>query len=424
MLRPKVSVSTATLPSNAMPAGRSPLCRWMEGFAIALPSQPFLPRRALVARQILMMRAQWAARRRVGGLHLQHKRKPDKISGGPDVAPLRHVPAARAMVWPPVRCGVENRTKRWTGLWWANPLSAETHYLPRLVRRCGGQRSRSGRRSEDARLDCMARTDELSRPAGQPGGRTGGAEATEPFLEQLRRAELRLVADILQRHGCAPGCSILEIGGGTGWQARDLERAGYKVRSVDVEAKPGVFPVELYDGHRLPCEDASCDVIFSSNVLEHVAHIDAFQAEMRRVLKPGGIAVHLMPTPVVAAGDVARALPLARPHRFVGPGRQGRGSRRRRSPTGSGAARGVVALAARHVLAAARRIGNGARRAVAILAVLLERALSPARMARSGGSLQRAVLHRLHSVRQRARVRCETAACPRARGIMPRLCAE
>ncbi len=138
---------------------------------------------------------------------------------------------------------------------------------------------------------------ELVTPAKPRSGETVGAAAPEPFLARLRRAELGRVTDVLQRHGSAPGCTVLEIGGGTGWQARDLAEAGYKVRSVDVETKPGVFPVELYDGHRLPCEDASCDVVFSSNVLEHVAHIEAFQAEMARVLKPGGIAVHLMPTP-------------------------------------------------------------------------------------------------------------------------------
>jgi SAM-dependent methyltransferase len=124
-----------------------------------------------------------------------------------------------------------------------------------------------------------------------------GVEKDEPFVAELRRAELRGVVDVLQRYGYVQGCSVLEIGGGTGWQARDLVEAGYNVRAVDVEAKPAVFPVEIYDGHRLPCADRSCDVVFSSNVLEHVPHIDAFQAEIRRVLKPGGIVVHLMPTP-------------------------------------------------------------------------------------------------------------------------------
>ena len=39
------------------------------------------------------------------------------------------------------------------------------------------------------------------------------------------------------------------------------------------------------------------DVVFSSNVLEHVAAIDAFLDETARVLKPEGRAIHILPTP-------------------------------------------------------------------------------------------------------------------------------
>jgi SAM-dependent methyltransferase len=128
-------------------------------------------------------------------------------------------------------------------------------------------------------------------------GASEAEQEAEPFLAQLRRAELAQVFAVLRQQGFTGGRSVLEIGGGTGWQARDLQSAGYKVRSVDVESNASVFPVEIYDGRRLPCADRSCDVVFSSNVLEHVPHIDAFQAELHRVLKPGGIAIHLMPTP-------------------------------------------------------------------------------------------------------------------------------
>lgn len=143
----------------------------------------------------------------------------------------------------------------------------------------------------------MALTEELLR-AGELSEAVAGEARAEPFLAQLRRRELRQVLDVLQRHGYERGSKVLEIGGGTGWQARDLAEAGYDVQSVDVEARPGVFPVAPYDGHRLPCADASCDVIFSSNALEHIPHIEAFQAELRRVLKRSGICVHLMPTPI------------------------------------------------------------------------------------------------------------------------------
>src|SRR5262249_28782812 len=38
------------------------------------------------------------------------------------------------------------------------------------------------------------------------------------------------------------------------------------------------------------------DVVFSSNVLEHIAHVERFQREMQRVLRPGGRAIHIVPS--------------------------------------------------------------------------------------------------------------------------------
>jgi SAM-dependent methyltransferase len=136
----------------------------------------------------------------------------------------------------------------------------------------------------------------MSNNAGERGG--PAEQSGDVFLECIRRAELGEVRAVLARYGFGAGSRLLEVGGGNGWQARDLAQAGYQVHSVDVEPRPTtVFPVEIYDGRRLPCADASCDVVFSSNVLEHVPHIEEFQHELHRVLRPGGIAVHLMPTP-------------------------------------------------------------------------------------------------------------------------------
>lgn len=118
-------------------------------------------------------------------------------------------------------------------------------------------------------------------------------------LEALRLAEL---ADVHRevRAAAPPGARLLEIGAGTGWQARRLAALGYTVAAVDVRgssyAADRVWPVIPYDGRRLPFADASFDAIFSSNVLEHVAGLPALQAEMRRVLRPRGVAIHLVPS--------------------------------------------------------------------------------------------------------------------------------
>lgn len=119
------------------------------------------------------------------------------------------------------------------------------------------------------------------------------------FVEVLRRAEIELVLDEV-RSRKPLGASIIEIGGGAGWQAQRLVEAGFSVRSFDVPSSEFkndlVFPVEEYDGRRIPVPDASFDLAFSSNALEHIAELEAFQDELRRVLKPDGVAIHIVPS--------------------------------------------------------------------------------------------------------------------------------
>lgn len=114
-------------------------------------------------------------------------------------------------------------------------------------------------------------------------------------LRRIREHELELLMPYF-----SPGQRVLEIGAGAGWQARALAERGLDVVAIDLEG--GVYdgvrvhPVQGYDGRRIPLPDASVDVVFSSNVLEHVPHVAEFQDEIARVLRPGGYAVHVMPT--------------------------------------------------------------------------------------------------------------------------------
>lgn len=115
------------------------------------------------------------------------------------------------------------------------------------------------------------------------------------YLNLLRRAEMEEILPLLPR-----GSTILEFGSGTGAQARFLAERGFDVVAIDLAssnyAAERIFPVRDYDGRHLPLEDGSVDVIFSSNVLEHVENFEEIAAEFRRVLKPGGFAVHVLPT--------------------------------------------------------------------------------------------------------------------------------
>lgn len=80
-----------------------------------------------------------------------------------------------------------------------------------------------------------------------------------------------------------------------------LARKGYQVTAIDVPESNYTaireWNVFHYDGVHIPAPDRYFDIIFSSNVLEHVTDLTGLQREMFRVLKPGGIAVHIMPTP-------------------------------------------------------------------------------------------------------------------------------
>jgi SAM-dependent methyltransferase len=113
-------------------------------------------------------------------------------------------------------------------------------------------------------------------------------------VERYREAEAQLV-----QHLFMPGCRLLEIGAGSGYQASLLERRGCAVTALDVAPRPAderFFPVQVFDGVHLPFEDATFDVVFSSNVLEHVEKRSALLREIERVLVRGGLAVHIVPS--------------------------------------------------------------------------------------------------------------------------------
>jgi SAM-dependent methyltransferase len=114
-------------------------------------------------------------------------------------------------------------------------------------------------------------------------------------LKALREYELEKVSSYLPTSG-----RILEIGAGAGWQAKRLSELGYNVTALDLNANQlrsnAVFPVQDYDGHQIPFPDKYFDVVFSSNVLEHVVELDALEKEICRVVTQEGIMVHVLPT--------------------------------------------------------------------------------------------------------------------------------
>ncbi|SCA56258.1 Methylase involved in ubiquinone/menaquinone biosynthesis [Candidatus Terasakiella magnetica] len=115
------------------------------------------------------------------------------------------------------------------------------------------------------------------------------------FLHMIRSHEVEKIIQLLPQEA-----KVLEIGGGSGHQAKLLKDRGFDITSIDVAdsiyADEQVFPVQTYDGKKLPFADQSFDVVLSSNVLEHIHDLDPLMEEFSRVVKPSGFNLHVMPT--------------------------------------------------------------------------------------------------------------------------------
>jgi len=117
-------------------------------------------------------------------------------------------------------------------------------------------------------------------------------------LHSIRLHEVKRALSILGPYKNSG--TLIEIGAGTGFQSRMFSEHGYAVEAVDLKestySADMVYPVKTYNGVNLPFEDESFDILFSSNVLEHILELDSFQEEMGRVLKEDGLAIHILPT--------------------------------------------------------------------------------------------------------------------------------
>jgi SAM-dependent methyltransferase len=118
-------------------------------------------------------------------------------------------------------------------------------------------------------------------------------EQTQP--EVFYTALAQDAANQLARHIELAGRTVVDVGGGAGhftaaFRARGANCYLFEPDSTELlsagEAPTGAV---LADGYWLPVADASADVCFSSNVLEHVADPGGLIDELIRATKPGGL---------------------------------------------------------------------------------------------------------------------------------------
>ena len=93
---------------------------------------------------------------------------------------------------------------------------------------------------------------------------------------------------------------VLDLGAGTGYFSELLHDQGYQVLGLDLSKSMLNFAKTSRDNnitwlnadvHQLPLKDNSVDIIFSNLMIQWCNPLSAALAEIKRVLKPGGIVV-------------------------------------------------------------------------------------------------------------------------------------
>ena len=125
------------------------------------------------------------------------------------------------------------------------------------------------------------------------GERFTSAESGQIEIEHLHRY-------FLARYFCR-GKDVLDVASGEGYGAALLSQVASSVIGVDVADEAVEHATRSYireglsfrtgDGRELPVADASVDVVVSFETIEHLYDHQRFLAEIRRVLRPGGLLI-------------------------------------------------------------------------------------------------------------------------------------
>lgn len=132
------------------------------------------------------------------------------------------------------------------------------------------------------------------------------ARRLKPYVPQARidlhREYPRVVAQHL--NALPPGATVVDVGGGRrcAFARYRNPASGVRIVAVDVSADELAFNVDVDDKvvadvtARLPFADNEVDLVVSRSVIEHLRRPEAFFDEAARVLKSGGLTIHVVPS--------------------------------------------------------------------------------------------------------------------------------
>ncbi len=120
-----------------------------------------------------------------------------------------------------------------------------------------------------------------------------GGLPTDNWHHFLRLRDLHQIFSEVPLDGIS---RVLELGAGDGAQTLALRKKFCEVVSIDISPSAKSDGIIIADAVDLPFVDGYFDLVFSSNVLEHIESVEESLVEMKRVLKSDGIMIHTMPT--------------------------------------------------------------------------------------------------------------------------------
>jgi SAM-dependent methyltransferase len=99
-------------------------------------------------------------------------------------------------------------------------------------------------------------------------------------------------------HTLKPGACVLDFGCGAGNMVEEYASAGYDAFGCDIRLRTNSDRVRLIDKDTpvLPFADNTFDFVYSDQVLEHAQDHAWTFSEIERVMKPGGISLHVFPS--------------------------------------------------------------------------------------------------------------------------------